>query len=305
MNLKQLEYFVSVGETLNFTKAAKKCFISQTAMTQQIRALEQGIGALLFIRDKHHVELTPAGRVFMNEAKAILARTDEAVKLARSAAEGFSGSISIGFIRGYEQSLFSETIRNFHETYPNISIRLIRENMSALYGLLEGGECDIAFNLSPNIRNYQDLSRRFLKAYPLMAVLYPGHPLASRKHLSYRELAGEEFIIMQPKGRPNDEAEEVILCYNRGGYAPNIVSREKEVQTLLLMVSAGLGIAILPEYAVRYYRNTRNLVVIPMRKEGEGQEEETLDFEVSWLTENHNPAIEKLLQWVSIMKVTE
>ena len=110
---------------------------------------------------------------------------------------------------------------------------------------------------------------------------------------------------MQPKGRPNDEAEEVILCYNRGGYAPNIVSREKEVQTLLLMVSAGLGIAILPEYAVRYYRNTRNLVVIPMRKEGEGQEEETLDFEVSWLTENHNPAIEKLLQWVSIMKVTE
>ena len=300
MNLKQLEYFVSVGETLNFTKAAKKCFISQTAMTQQIRALEEGIGALLFIRDKHHVELTPAGRVFMNEAKAILARADEAVKLARSAAEGFSGSISIGFIRGYEQSLFSETIRNFHETYPNISIRLIRENMSALYGLLEDGECDIAFNLSPNIRNYQDLSRRFLKAYPLMAVLYPGHPLASRKHLSYRELAGEEFIIMQPKGRPNDEAEEVILCYNRGGYAPNIVSREKE-----LMVSAGLGIAILPEYAVRYYRNTRNLVVIPMHKEEEGQEEETLDFEVSWLTENHNPAIEKLLQWVSIMKVTE
>ena len=87
MNLKQLEYFVSVAETLNFTKAAKKCFISQTAMTQQIRALEEGIGAALFIRDKHHVELTPAGRVFMNEARVILARAEEAVKLARSAAE--------------------------------------------------------------------------------------------------------------------------------------------------------------------------------------------------------------------------
>ena len=79
MNLKQLEYFVSVGETLNFTKAAKKCFISQTAMTQQIRALEQGIGALLFIRDKHHVELTPAGRVFMNEAKARTASLRSAI----------------------------------------------------------------------------------------------------------------------------------------------------------------------------------------------------------------------------------
>ena len=91
---------------------------------------------------------------------------------------------------------------------------------------------------------------------------YPGHPLTSRKHLSYRDLSGEEFIIMQPKGRPNDEAEEVILCYDRGGFAPNIVSREKEVQTLLLMVSAGLGIAILPEYAVRYYRNTLSLIHI-------------------------------------------
>lgn len=131
MNLKQLEYFVSVAETLNFTRAARKCFISQTAMTQQIRALEESIGVLLFIRDKHHVELTPAGRVFMNEAKAILSRSEEAVKLARSAAEGFSGTISIGFIRGYEQSLFSETVRSFHEAYPNISIRLIRENMSA------------------------------------------------------------------------------------------------------------------------------------------------------------------------------
>lgn len=303
MNLKQLEYFVSVAETLNFTRAARKCFISQTAMTQQIRALEESIGVRLFIRDKHHVELTPAGRVFMNEAKAILSRSEEAVKLARSAAEGFSGSISIGFIRGYEQSLFSETIRSFHEAYPNISIRLIRENMSALYGLLEDGECDAAFNLSPYVHNYRELSHRFLKAYPLMAVLYPGHPLTSRKHLSYRDLAGEEFIIMQPKGRPNDEAEEVILCYDRGGFAPNIVSREKEVQTLLLMVSAGLGIAILPEYAVRYYRNTRNLVVIPMLKED--LEEETLDFEVSWLTENHNPAIEKLLEWVQMTKATE
>ena len=303
MNLKQLEYFVSVAETLNFTRAARKCFISQTAMTQQIRALEESIGVLLFIRDKHHVELTPAGRVFMNEAKAILSRSEEAVKLARSAAEGFSGTISIGFIRGYEQSLFSETVRSFHEAYPNISIRLIRENMSALYSLLEDGECDVAFNLSPYVHNYHELSHRFLKSYPLMAVLYPGHPLTSRKHLSYRDLSGEEFIIMQPKGRPNDEAEEVILCYDSGGVAPNIVCREKEVQTLLLMVSAGLGIAILPEYAVRYYRNTRNLVVIPMLKED--LEEETLDFEVSWLTENHNPAIEKLLEWVQITKVTE
>lgn len=108
MNLRQLEYFVSVAENLNFTKAAKKCFISQTAMTLQIQALEEIVGVPLLIRSKHHVELTPAGKVYLNEAKVILARSEEAVKLAKTAAKGVSGRISIGFIRGYEQSLFQK-----------------------------------------------------------------------------------------------------------------------------------------------------------------------------------------------------
>ena len=131
MNLKQMEYFVAAAEQLNFTRAAKKCFISQTAMTLQIRSLEEKIGVPLFVRDKHHVELTAAGKVYLNEARAILVRAEEAAKLARTAAEGVAGELTIGFIRGYEQSRFSETLRSFHEAYPNISIHLLRENMSA------------------------------------------------------------------------------------------------------------------------------------------------------------------------------
>ncbi len=303
MNLKQMEYFVAVAECLNFTRAAKKCFISQTAMTLQIQSLEAKIGVPLFFRDKHHVELTAAGKVYLNEAKAILARTEEAAKLARTAAEGFSGNISIGFIRGYEQSRFSETLRGFHETYPNISIQLVRDNMSALYSLLGDGGCDVAFNLSPYFQSYPELQHRFLSRFPLMAVLYPGHPLAEKKRLQYCELAREDFIIMQPKGRPNDEAEEVMLCYNRGGFVPNIVSREKEVQTVLLAVSAGLGVAILPEYAVRYFQSAQNLVVVPMYKEDKTEEE--LDFEISWHRQNENPAIEKLLQWIDEHNISE
>lgn len=303
MNLRQLEYFVSVAENLNFTKAAKKCFISQTAITLQIKSLEETVGVPLFIRNKHHVELTPAGKVYLNEAREILTRAEEAVKMARTAAEGFSGNLTIGFIRGYEQSFFSETLRGFHEAYPNISIQLVRDNMSALYGRLEDGECDIAFNLSPYLQTYPELSHRFLKSFPMMAVLYPGHPLVSRKSLTYQDLAKEDFIIMQPKGRPNDEAEEVMICYNRGGFVPNIVSREREVQTLLFMVSAAMGIAILPEYAVRYYHNAKNLKVIPVLKNDRTQE--TLDFEVCWRTENQNPAIERLLHWIDVREIKE
>ena len=161
----------------------------------------------------------------------------------------------------------------------------------------------MAFNLSPYIQSYPQLEHRFLKASPLMAVLYPGHPLALRKSVTYQDLAKEDFIIMQPKGRPNDEAEEVMLCYNRGGFVPNIVSREKEVQTVLFMVSAAFGIAILPEYAVRYYQDARNLRVIPMfKKDGT---RETMDFEISWLTENQNPAVEKLVNGIITRGITE
>ena len=286
MNLKQMEYFVAAAEQLNFTRAAKKCFISQTAMTLQIQSLEEKIGVPLFVRDKHHVELT-----------------EEAAKLARTAAEGVAGELTIGFIRGYEQSRFSETLRSFHEAYPNISIHLLRENMSALYELLDNGTCDLAFNLSLYTQNYEDLKHRFLKRFPMMAVLYPGHTLAGDSHLMYRDLAREDFIIMQPQGRSNDEAEEVLICYNKGGFIPNIVAREREVQTVLLEVSAGFGVAILPEYAVRHYRNARNLVVVPLLR-ADGSPEE-LDFEIAWRQSNPNPAIEKLLQWVETHEYVE
>ncbi len=303
MNLRQLEYFVAAAETLNFTRAAQKCFITQATMTVQIKALEEQVGVALFLRDKHHVSLTPAGKVYLNEARTLLLRAEEAKKLARTAAAGISGTITIGFIRGYEQSLFSETLRGFHEAYPNISIELIRENMSRLYGLLEDGACDAAFNLSPYIQTYPALSHRRLKSYPMMAVLYPGHPLAGRKKLTYRDLSGEDFIIMQPKGRPNDEAEEVMLCYNRGGFVPNIIGREKEVQNILLMVSAAFGVAILPEYAVRYFHGTKNLRIVPLfRQDGAP---EVMDFEVSWAADNHNPAVERLLEWIRVHEITE
>ena len=230
-------------------------------------------------------------------------RAEEAAKLARTAAEGVAGELTIGFIRGYEQSRFSETLRSFHEAYPNISIHLLRENMSALYELLDNGTCDLAFNLSLYTQNYEDLKHRFLKRFPMMAVLYPGHTLAGESHLMYRDLAREDFIIMQPQGRSNDEAEEVLICYNKGGFIPNIVAREREVQTVLLEVSAGFGVAILPEYAVRHYRNARNLVVVPLLRTDGSPEE--LDFEIAWRQSNPNPAIEKLLQWVETHEYVE
>ena len=130
MNLNQLEYFVCAAHHLNFTKAAKECYISQTAMTQQIQALERTLEVQLFIRDKHHMELTTAGKVYLKEAKAILKRSDEAIRLARMASTGMDGELSVGFISGFGQSDCYELLRGFHEAFPNIKLKFLRNTMS-------------------------------------------------------------------------------------------------------------------------------------------------------------------------------
>ena len=303
MNLNQLTYFVAAAETLNFTRAAEKCFISQTAMSLQIKALENKVGVPLFIRGSHRVELTAAGRVFYREALAILERSEEALKLAQTAAEGISGSITIGYVKGYEQSNFSETLPAFRNAFPLIEVRLLRDNMGALYQALQNGGCDIMFNLVPHVMEFPHLSHQYLKDFPVMAILWPGHPLASRRRLTYRDLKNEDFIIMQPKDRANTEAEEVIVCHKRGGFIPRIAAREKESEALLLMVSAGFGVAIMPEYCVRWFSHSKNLRIIPLYTEG--GEAETMPFEMCWMPENDNPAIGQLCRFMRENKRTE
>ena len=104
MNRNQLRYFVAAAESRSFTKAADQFFISQTAVTQQIRLLEEMLGCPLFDRSTRPVSLTPAGKAFLTEAKAILERMDQAIDRAHGASTGLSGSLRIGYLKGYEQS---------------------------------------------------------------------------------------------------------------------------------------------------------------------------------------------------------
>lgn len=296
MNLNQLEYFISVAETLNFTKAASNCFISQTAMTQQIKALERTVGVPLFVRDKHHVELTSAGEVFLKEAKQIVDHSQKALKLARNTSTGIQGKITIGFICGYGQGRLVDILKEFHNLYPNIQIALIKENMSVLFEKMEKGECDIIFTIAPYRQSFDQFEHLFLTSYPLLAALDPDNPLSQKNTLSYSDLQNEDFIIMQPYRRAKDEAEESMLIYDRGGFFPNIVAMEGDPEILLSMISVGLGISILPEYIIRNYQKDSHLKFLPLFRENGSVE--TMDFELSWPKQNKNPIIDHLLDLV-------
>lgn len=293
MNLNQLEYFVCVAESLNFTKAAEQCFISQTAMTQQIKSLENTVGVPLLIRDKHHVELTAAGKVYLKEAKGILKKNDDALRLARSASSGLEGELKIGFLSGFGQNDCSEILRNFHESYPQVKLSLYRDTLSGLIESMNKGECDAAFMLTPRKELKEQINYVYLRSYPLMAVLDKGHTLADRESITYADLENEKFIIMQPSGRSRDEMEEVVIIYERGGFVPNVIALEKEPETILLMVSIGLGISLMPEYIIRLQQKNEDLKIVPVVK-SDGTAE-TIDAGIGWARDCANAAVEKFV----------
>lgn len=295
MNLNQLEYFVCAAHHLNFTKAAKECYISQTAMTQQIQALERTLEVQLFIRDKHHMELTTAGKVYLKEAKAILKRSDEAIRLARMASTGMDGELSVGFISGFGQSDCYELLRGFHEAFPNIKLKFLRNTMSGLMEHLQKGECDIAFTVQPHQRVYENMNRQYIRSYPLYVAMSRNNLLAERKEIECKELKDQSFIIMQPAARSRDEMEEMLWVYQRGGFLPQVVAVEKEPETIMLMAALEMGVSLLPEYIVRPYSRNEELAIVPvMKSDGTA---ETLNFEMVWSAENANPSVENLLEW--------
>jgi DNA-binding transcriptional LysR family regulator len=296
MNIRQLKYFLAVAETLNFTKAAEKYYISQTAVTQQIKSLEKQLNVKLFNRTNRHVELTPSGMVFVKEAESIINHTKEAIERTQLASTGFSGSLNIGFVKGYEQTSFSRLIQSFHSTFPNISLFLVRDNTAKLYtDLVNKKRYDIIFNINFQIEKYHNVNHKFIQKHPLIVVLYPNHHLAHRCSIKRSELKNELFILNEIHSNKHTGTKNTINDSINVGFMPNIAKQSRDVETILLMVSAGMGIAVLPEYAIKAFSNFMNLIYVPL--DGEDEHIETIAV---WNKDNSNPSLTKFLEILNL-----
>lgn len=290
MNIQQLEYFLAVAKFLNFTRAAEKYYISQTAITQQIKSLEEQLGVKLFNRTKRHVELTQAGIVFIEEAKNIINVMKEAVNRTQATATGFLGDLNVGFIKGYEHSTFPEKIIFFKSFNKNINLSLKRKDPIPLYENLEQNKYDIVFNFDFAGDNYPNFEKRFIERIPLVAVLYKDHPLAHRKFLLREELKDESFVLNRINSLKNDGTEKILDNYIKSGFFPNIVYKSSDIETMLIMIATGAGISILPEYTKQMLNSLSNLVFIPLL----GQNE-YIDIFAFWKKGSKDIIIEKLL----------
>ena len=293
MNINQLKYFVAVAEQRSFTKAATQYYLSQTAVTQQVRALEETLGVQLLDRNSRPVSLTPAGAVFLKEAKAILVRMDTAVSRAKEASTGLVGTLRIGYTKGYERSTLSDRLRVFHRRHPNILLTCYRQDTDELAAGLLNREYDIIFTWdSTNIRQDPQAQWRLVERAQLAVALYGSHPFAQRTALRREELKNEQILYMTPSatGASFGDAHFMSL-YQRAGYQPNILLCSNDVESILMMVAAEEGISILPAYCTDKLTNADNLIFLPLLGE-----EETEDILAVWRREDDSPALRQFLE---------
>ncbi|MBQ0065450.1 MAG: LysR family transcriptional regulator [Firmicutes bacterium] len=299
MNIQQLQYYISVATYQNFTKAANAHYISQTAITQQMQALETNLGIKLIDRSKRPIELTNAGKTFLQEAMAIVERYEYAVQKTKEASQGTGGTLRIGFIRGYERSSLSNYLKEFHDSHPNIFITCYREDSDTLAAGLLNGDYDLIFTWdSTNIKTEENVKSDFVENVPFYVALNTSHPFAQRKILTRKDLANQtNLYYTHAKSRFSYGDQAYMELYRQAGYEPDIVFESSNPETILMMVAANEGISILPSYVTSKLVDAENIVFIPLV--GENEHEPIIRV---WKSNNENELLSSFLHFIQGQK---
>lgn len=246
MDHRHLRYFIIVAEELNFTRAAERLHTVQPSLSQQIRHLEEMVGTPLFYRDKHHVSLTEAGRIFLSEARNILSSTERAIALACRAARGEAGHINVGFVPGAEGKVFSHFLPFLREKVPDIELSLRSMTSPEQLVALASSEIDVGFLRGPV--DDPEITSEVIVHETFVAVLPASHPLAKSKRLSIQSLAPIPLIQVSIKNAPAVHEIANRLAVQAGVQFKPLLDTDGVMATLNA-VGAGLGFSIVPDYA--------------------------------------------------------
>jgi DNA-binding transcriptional LysR family regulator len=291
MEIRQLRYFISVAEHLNFTEAANQLFVGQSAVSQQIALLEERLGVSLFIRNKRSVKLTNTGFVFLKQAIEIVKKSEEAVEIARKAEAGVIGKLRIGFLAAPVRHFLPDLIRKFNAKYPQIEINLNHIHLGQLHDRLLHDELDIIFTISMGFQETEDVEKISLFTESTVVFLHNEHPLSNKSSIRIQELSNESFAMRDREESPQWYDYALTLCI-KGGFSPKIITQSRRIETVMMFVDAGLGITILPRYLEMYTTPTIRHIEI------EGQQD-VIDIVAYRKRSNHNPAIVLFLEELS------
>lgn len=246
MELRHLRYFVAVAEELHFGRAAQVLGISQPPLSQQIQGLEAELGARLFERTNRRVALSEAGRLFLSEARLILAQVDKAADVARRAQLGELGELKVGFTSSAPfNSSIPQAMFAFRQKFPAVHLALHEMNSKQVADALMDESIEVGLLrplvLPDNLRAVELFSE------PLMAVMRSDHPLAqdSAEGIHLAALAAEPFVYF-PRNYGSGLHAQLLELARAAGFSPHFSQEAGEVITIVGLVAAGLGVSVLP-----------------------------------------------------------
>ena len=245
MELRHLRYFTAVAQELSFSEAAKKLFVAQPAISQQIAFLEDELGVKLFHRSKRHVILTPAGNIFYREAVKILNQSEIAIDQAVRASKGLLGYLNIGFLGPPVLHFLPDLVKDFRALFPGIKINLYELNPPEQLEALMNNTIDVGFSRPRNPELYPNISAHTVFKDIFMAVVPENHPLADKKRVTAKDLLYQPLIILSQKVSKS-HLHTVINFFADLKESPEIAFEASDTQTILTMAEAECGIGIVP-----------------------------------------------------------
>ena len=257
--------------------------VAQSAISEQIKDLEEELGVPLFNRSKRLIKLTYHGEIFLNDAKLILAAVDNAVSNMRKSLSGEIGTLTIGFFVGGTGPGFSMIIREFRKRFPGVQLSLAEMAPAVQHRALVAGSIDIGFTRPVQPADTAFVRSEHYQTEGLFAILHKSHRLAKRRTLSIRELTNEPFVMNDRKYSSSVFDKIISLCAN-AGFSPRIESVGTVSTGVLALVEAGAGVAILPQGS-RILGN-KELVFIPL-----SDRDATIDLVTAWSIERENPVV--------------
>jgi DNA-binding transcriptional LysR family regulator len=264
MELRQIHYFVAVAEAEHFGRASARLRIAQPALSRQIRLLEDELGVPLFERLPRGVRLTAAGRMFLDEARAVQAQVARAAAAARAVAAGQAGTLRLTFIEAVAwHGLVPDAIRRFRETHPGVELSLAAMPTAEQLAALRQGRTDAALIYNPVPAD--DIEARPLVRHSVLLAVPAAWPLAARPEVETADLAGLPMVGFQRRASPRF-FDDIHARLRAAGVTPRYIAELMAETEMLALVSAGAGVAL--ANACQRWRPPQGVRFVPIRDFG-------------------------------------
>lgn len=285
MEIRHIRYFIAVAEELNFTRAAERLCIAQPPLSLQIKQLEQELNVGLFQRSKHSVVLTEAGHAFLSYARGVLGLLDEARDRVIGVARGECGHLKLAFNGSASRIILPRLMERHQRVRPDVQLIISDMTTAQQIVALEDGEINVGIARQPPRRS--SILMETIWSDPLCLVVPKGHPMALKPRIEGAELCREPMILCSPKHSQTLYETTLRVCRKLGFY-PNVRHQLSSIYSVLALVAAGHGVAILPAGANSL--PTNDLVFRPI--EGAGHSEVC----VLWRADTESAAVREFVE---------